>query len=98
MRSGRPMPSLARGCECAFYLGAPGRPDGVAVPSRLEPLLDFPDRIGDRHGALRLDEVEALDHFAVDRDHALLSISGLLEGGDDLAGPGDLLVGRRKDL
>ena len=52
---------------------------------RLRRLIPLGDRIGDRHRAARHVGVHALDHAAVDLDHALVLVLGLLKGRDDLA-------------
>ena len=75
---------------------------GGAAARRLEtPVGSGPapgDRLRERHRAPRHLGVQPLDHAAVEGDRALAGVLRPLEGGDDGAGPLDLVGGRREDL
>ena len=56
------------------------------------------DLLGDGHGALGHDEMQPLDHAALDHDDALLLVLGMAEGVDHFPRPIDLLLRRGEDL
>ena len=60
--------------------------------------LHLANLLGNLDCALGHAEMQPLDHAAIDHDHPLLRILGLLERSDDLARPGDFLLGRGEDL
>src|SRR5215207_3181597 len=65
---------------------------GKLLPAIVMPGSAGRDGPRNREDALRVADVEVLDHAAIDRDDALASGLGLLEGRDDDLGMLDLVV------